>query len=203
VRLRDSDTKFRDGPLHVPSRTNGKSRLHSLTRAVTLTFLSQSSIDRPLFSSVKPLVRQPLRLHYDWTVSCPFCFHHLFGLDAMTSHSTSHVKKLLTTLRDTPADTAGASDEVLRDVYLYLMNASSSAQGNIHWFCDKADPTVIEAATFLIRLMAYRSDEVTKWKLKLHQCLSGCAMCVQGFEKVKVTSRLTYVLLCGQSIGPV
>jgi len=111
----------------------------------------------------------------------------------MSSNQSSHVKELLVTLRDNPADTITASDDVLRDIYLYLMKAVSTPSGEVHWFCGEASAVTIEAATFLIRLMAYDSEEVAKWKTKLHHCLSGCTSCVQGFQRGKVASKHTYV----------
>ncbi len=111
----------------------------------------------------------------------------------MSSSQNSHIKQLLVTLRDNPADTTRASDDVLRDIYLYLMNEVPTSSGEVHWFCDEAEAVTIEAATFLIRLMAYDSDEVAKWKEKLHHCLTGCTSCVQGLERGKVMSKHTYV----------
>lgn len=111
----------------------------------------------------------------------------------MSNNQSSHVKGLLVTLRDNPADTTRASDDVLRDIYLYLMNVVPTSSGDVHWFCDEASAVTIEAATFLIRLMAYDSEEVAKWKAKLHHCLSGCISCIQGLERGKVTSKHTYV----------
>ena len=109
---------------------------------------------------------------------------------SLTSEHHDRVKHLLTSLRDSP--TRDVSDGVLADVYLYLMNLST---GDFHWYCNKSESTVIEAANFLIRLMAYRSEEVNRWKAKLQECLRRCASCVQGFERGKVTSKNTYVVL--------
>jgi senataxin len=104
----------------------------------------------------------------------------------MPNPEAKNVKNVLANLRDNPADTTGAPDAILEQVYLYLMEVPE-----IHWFCKLADPTTVEAATFLIRLMAYESKEVSRWKSKLHQCLSACAACVQGLESAKVASQAT------------
>jgi senataxin len=104
------------------------------------------------------------------------------------------VKNVLADLRDNPADTTRASDAILQQIYLYLMKVPPNDAGEIHWFCKLAVPTTVEAATFLIRLMAYQSEEVNKWKSKLHRCLSICASCVQGLELAKVASQHTLSL---------
>lgn len=109
----------------------------------------------------------------------------------MPSPEATNVKNVLANLRDNPADTTRASDAILEKVYLYLMEVPQNDTGEIHWFCKLAEPTTVEAATFLIRLMAYQSKEVSKWKSKLHQCLSTCVSCVQGLELAKVTSQAT------------
>lgn len=109
----------------------------------------------------------------------------------MPNPEVKNVKNLLANLRDDPADTTKASDAILEQVYLYLMEMPENDAGEIHWFCKRADPTTVEAATFLIRLMAYQSKEVNKWKSKFHQCLSACASCVQGLESAKVASQAT------------
>ncbi|EIW80969.1 hypothetical protein CONPUDRAFT_104043 [Coniophora puteana RWD-64-598 SS2] len=66
------------------------------------------------------------------------------------------------------------------------------ADNVLHWFCSKADPLVVEAATFLLRLFAYDSAQVNEWKAKLKLCLGGCSECVQMLNVVKVSSRTTY-----------
>jgi senataxin len=109
----------------------------------------------------------------------------------MPNPEAKNVKNLLANLRDNPADTTSASDAILEQVYLYLMEVPQNDAGEIHWFCKLADSTTVEAATFLIRLMAYQSKEVNRWKSKLHQCLSACASCVQGLESAKVASQAT------------
>lgn len=107
----------------------------------------------------------------------------------MNNHD--HVERLLLSLRERPKD-AEISDSILQDVYLYLMNVTLS-KDDVHWFCDKAGDTTIEAATFLIRLFAYDSGEVSRWKERLHRCLSTCLPCVQGLEYRKILSRETCV----------
>ncbi|KAF9534475.1 SEN1 N terminal-domain-containing protein [Crepidotus variabilis] len=111
----------------------------------------------------------------------------------MTSSSTSHVQQLLTTLRETPADSSVATDDVLKEIYVYLMGIHPSKSGALHWFCDLSEDTTVQAATFLIRLMAYSSEQVTTWKNNLQRCLRGCAFCVHGHERAKIASRQTYL----------
>ncbi|KAJ3513039.1 hypothetical protein NLJ89_g3171 [Agrocybe chaxingu] len=107
------------------------------------------------------------------------------------SDSTSHVKKLLATFRDNPPDTSGVSDGQLQEIYLYLMNRPANSSGEVHWFCGQAGDLTNGAATFLLRLFAYSSDSVEKWKAKLHKIVSGCSSCVEGLEKAKFESRDT------------
>lgn len=107
----------------------------------------------------------------------------------MSTIRIDHVKRLLVSLRERPQD-VDISDNILQDVYLYLMN-TTLLKDEIHWFCDKADTTTIEAATFLIRLFAYDSEEVKRWKERLHKCVTFCVPCVQGLEQKKILSRQT------------
>jgi senataxin len=105
------------------------------------------------------------------------------------STSIDHVKHLLVSLRESPQELE-ISDNILQDVYLYLMNMTF-LKDEVHWFCEKADTTTIEAATFLIRLFAYDSGEVKRWKERLHKCVTTCVLCVQGLEQQKILSRQT------------
>lgn len=112
----------------------------------------------------------------------------------MNASAKKHVDKLLTTLRESPADTTAASDDVLKDVYQYLMAVPPNKAGELHWFCIEAEETTVQAATFLIRLMAYNSSQVENWKQKLQGCLRFCGACVYGQERAKLLSKETYVL---------
>ena len=107
----------------------------------------------------------------------------------MSTSNNNHVKHLLISLREKPQDVE-ISDNILQDVYLYLMN-KTFLKDEVHWFCDKADTTTIEAATFLIRLFAYDSEEVKRWKERLHKCVTSCVPCVHGLEQKKILSRQT------------
>ncbi|CAA7261403.1 unnamed protein product [Cyclocybe aegerita] len=109
------------------------------------------------------------------------------------SDSTSHVKKLLATFRDNPPDTSGVSDGQLQEIYLYLMNRPANSSGEVHWLCGQAGDLTNSAATFLLRLFAYSSDSVEKWKAKLHKIVSSCSSCVEGLEKAKFESRDTFL----------
>ncbi|KIJ64432.1 hypothetical protein HYDPIDRAFT_187805 [Hydnomerulius pinastri MD-312] len=110
-----------------------------------------------------------------------------------TTKDANKVKALLASVRDTPVNTADASDDVLGPIYGYLMKVpSNSSDKCYHWFCSSADQLTVEAATFLLRLFAYNSPNVEEWKNRLRGCLAGCCACVKSFGEVKVTSRLTY-----------
>ena len=109
----------------------------------------------------------------------------------MASSESLHVQSLLVTLRDSPIDNAGASDQVLGTVYNYLMGATKPPDDALHWYCRQATTGTVAAATFLIRLFAYNSPLVEDWKIRFHSCLSRCPECVQGLEQVKVSSRTT------------
>jgi senataxin len=100
------------------------------------------------------------------------------------------IEALLKRLRDEPAHNEDASEDVLASVYGYLM-AATPVDGSHHWFCGKAEPLRKEAASFLLRLFAYTSGKVIKWKDRVEQILSSCVGCVKGFAEVKSTSRRT------------
>jgi senataxin len=108
---------------------------------------------------------------------------------------TSNVKTLLNQLRDSPVNSEELSENVLAKIYDYLMKTTETKQ--VHWFCTKTESTIIEAATFMLRLFAYSDDnpKVSKWKGKLNECLNSCADCVLGLERAKVNSRETCVFV--------
>ena len=103
------------------------------------------------------------------------------------------VQTLLATLRDHPVNSEQLDDGILGEVYSYLMDIPSTSSGDLHWFCEKANVTTVDAATFLLRLFAYESDPVKIWKERLQQCLTCCSACVGGLEMAKVDSQTTYV----------
>jgi senataxin len=104
----------------------------------------------------------------------------------------AHVEKLLTSLRDVPVNTEGASDSFLGPIFAYLMKVTPDpSDGILHWFCDRAGQLTIDAATFLIRLFAYNSPRVDVWKENFKVCLGGCCDCVKGLEAAKVSSKTT------------
>lgn len=112
----------------------------------------------------------------------------------MTSNvELSKVKTLLASVRDAPANTEDAADDILQPIYLYLMNIPSASDSTYHWFCSRADQLTIGAATFLLRLFAYDSPKVDDWKRRLKSCLSSCCDCIKGFGEVKTSSRTTSV----------
>lgn len=108
----------------------------------------------------------------------------------MADNSQANIAKLLRLLRDTPIDNSGASETVLAQIYSYLIPTS---QPRPHWFCKRADELTINAATFLLRLFAYSSPQVDIWKSQLQSLLDSCAECVQALERIKITSRQTWV----------
>jgi len=102
------------------------------------------------------------------------------------------VSRSLEKLRREPITTDGMQDSILGPIYSLLMNTPTGDNGTPHWFCDKARPVVVEAATFLIRLYAYSDNpRVEVWKKKLAGVLQGCCGCVQGFADAKTSSRDT------------
>jgi len=111
----------------------------------------------------------------------------------MSRSVSNRVETLLATLRDEPVNSEQLDDGVLGEVYSYLMDIPSTSSGDLHWFCERADTITIDAATFLLRLFAYKSDPVDVWKRRLQQCLTCCSSCVGGLETAKVISQTTYV----------
>jgi senataxin len=106
--------------------------------------------------------------------------------------SKADVEARLASLRDKPVGSGDGGENVLFPIYSYLMAVPGDVtDGNVHWFCPKAESVTVEAATFLIRLFAYDSDNVKAWKARFEKCLAGCSRCVQGLEEVKVSSRHT------------
>lgn len=103
--------------------------------------------------------------------------------------SSSDVHKLLEDLRDVPVDTEHISAVVLQKVYQYLMEVPSGSDNVLHWFCPRATPDTVEAASFLIRMFAY--DRVDEWRKRFYSCMSGCSECVKGLQRAKVTSKKT------------
>jgi len=61
------------------------------------------------------------------------------------------VRKTIKQLRDVPANTTGAGQDVLLLISDYLVELSPKDEP-VHWFCRKADQLTIDCATFLLRL---------------------------------------------------
>ncbi|KAL4081054.1 SEN1 N terminal-domain-containing protein [Scleroderma citrinum] len=112
----------------------------------------------------------------------------------MTSgDDVENVKGILASVRDTPVNTEGGTDEVLQPIHSYLMRVPPDTSDKCyHWFCSRADQVTVDAATFLLRLFAYNSAHVDKWKARLQSCLAKCGTCVKVLGEVKATSRSTY-----------
>jgi senataxin len=100
------------------------------------------------------------------------------------------VKKTIKQLRDVPANTTGAGQDVLLLISDYLVEVSPK-EGPVHWFCRKADQLTIDCATFLLRLHAYDSSSIQMWRNLLTRCLRGCRDCVRGLGEAKITSKHT------------
>ncbi|KAF9485837.1 hypothetical protein BDN70DRAFT_870734 [Pholiota conissans] len=104
----------------------------------------------------------------------------------------TNIPLLLQALHDVPATTDDAPNPMLVAIYTYLTTQDPNLPGDIHWFCDKADPIIKEAAAFLLRLHAYNSARVIEWKTILQKCISRCAPCAQGLEIGKAAWKSTY-----------
>ncbi|THV05327.1 hypothetical protein K435DRAFT_774010 [Dendrothele bispora CBS 962.96] len=119
-----------------------------------------------------------------------------------SSSASTRLKSQLEKLRDFPVDSEQLSNDVLGEIYDYLIKICESNPKSIHWFCDKAENTTVEAATFLLRLFAYSDAnvKVLKWKSVYDDCLNGCAGCALGLERVKISSKDTYFGAFGDSV---
>ncbi|KAI0785263.1 SEN1 N terminal-domain-containing protein [Abortiporus biennis] len=106
--------------------------------------------------------------------------------------NVEEVRAKLASLRDTPAGTQDTSEAILALLYKFLIKNDTVDEKTTHWFCSKADPLIVEAATFLIRLHAYNSKRVLVWRDHLKDCLTNCPDCVRGLQEAKVSSRYTY-----------
>lgn len=107
------------------------------------------------------------------------------------SSNLAHVQAKLAQLRDSPAGTSDADDSVLALVFQFLIPDENAKATNVHWFCPRAEQTIVEAATFLLRLHAYNSARVKVWTRYLRSCLATCPECVRGLQEAKVSSRHT------------
>ncbi|KAK0487479.1 SEN1 N terminal-domain-containing protein [Armillaria novae-zelandiae] len=113
--------------------------------------------------------------------------------------SATQVQNILDKLRDSPVDSDNLANDVLAQVYNYLMGVSKDRE-DIHWFCGRATTTTVAAATFLIRLFAYTSSLVLTWKERLSACVMKCADCACGLERAKYSSRTTYLAAFSEEI---
>lgn len=106
------------------------------------------------------------------------------------------MSRMLKDLKREPINTQGSQDALLAPIYTLLMSAPLNEDGNLHWFCEKARPVVVEASIFLLRLHAYSNNvRVEAWKTKMSGVLHACCGCVQGYMDAKVSSRDTCVVL--------
>ena len=109
---------------------------------------------------------------------------------ATSTDATENVRSKLEHFRDHPPGSQDVSDADLGLLVAFLFQDISSDAAP-HWFCSKADSVIVEAATFLLRLHAYQSPRVEKWRTQIRRCVSSCAKCVQKFQEAKTTSRHT------------
>jgi senataxin len=103
-------------------------------------------------------------------------------------------KLKLQQFRDHPPGSADVSDADLTLLVTVLIQDDVSKDDIPHWFCSKAHPVAVDAATFLFRLHAYQSPRVEKWRTQLRRCITNCAKCVQQFQEAKTTARHTQVI---------
>ena len=113
-------------------------------------------------------------------------------VDAPDISNVQAVTKTIRQLRDVPANTTSAGQDILQLISDYLVDVGPK-EGPVHWFCPEATQLTIDCATFLLRLHAYESTSIQTWRRLLTRCLRGCCDCVRGLAEVKVTSRHTYV----------
>lgn len=114
----------------------------------------------------------------------------------VSSNDVEQVKALLIKLRDEPVDSEGVSEALINKLYTYLMNVpASKTDGVPHWYCNRAEEVTIMAATFLLRLFAYDSPRVDKWKFMLREILATCPNCIRGLQVAKLNSKETCVNL--------
>lgn len=106
--------------------------------------------------------------------------------------SQKQLQELLDGLRDRPVNSEECSEATLKTIYDYIVSRPLNRSDKLlHWFCDRAGPTTIAAASFSLRLFAYSSGEVAIWKNTFRKCVSKCPDCVRGLEVAKVESRKT------------
>lgn len=102
--------------------------------------------------------------------------------------SKRDMEQRLQKYREEPIAGGGSQDEALAPVFAYLIGDETRPHPPDHWFCAKADPVDREAATFLLRLLAYRNPKVDLWKASLIKCLRACCACVKGLDDAKRAS---------------
>lgn len=97
-------------------------------------------------------------------------------------------------LRDKAAGIEELPEALLHAILDFVMRAPKIGSEH-HWFCAKAPPLLVEAATFILRLFAYReSTDVERMRERLSFVLDGCCDCVHVFQNAKWSSRLTCVV---------
>jgi hypothetical protein len=110
---------------------------------------------------------------------------------------STQVETLLERLRKEPVGSEGSTDQIMKVVFDYLINVPEDPLGGTyHWFCQRADNVTQEAAAFLIRLFAYDSQRVDKWKACMKKIIFSCCDCVRALQEVKRTSQQTCVYHC-------
>ena len=103
------------------------------------------------------------------------------------------ISRILEKLKKEPVGVGPDGEPYMLLVFKLLMSVIPGQDGILHWFCQKTRPVVIEAATFLLRLHAFKSDSVNIWRGKLTGVLHGCCDCIEGYAEAKSCSKETYV----------
>jgi len=109
--------------------------------------------------------------------------------DAVSSTQEMEVSKLLEELRNNPIGTNDPNLNQHMSTCLEYLNSTQPPLNSSelpHWFCSKTRPVAVEAATFLLRLLAYSKAE--EWKQTLLKVIRNCADCVAGLEAAKFRS---------------
>ena len=83
-----------------------------------------------------------------------------------TALSNGHddLKARLIELRDSPVEDPDSN--LMLNAFNWAMGRPQQPDG-LHWFCHRADETLVMASTFLMRIFAYESTKKVQWLQKL------------------------------------
>ncbi|KAI0031389.1 SEN1 N terminal-domain-containing protein [Vararia minispora EC-137] len=99
-------------------------------------------------------------------------------------------KDALIGLRDFPVE--DPDPKLMVKLFDWTMGLPTTAD-RLHWYCHRADETLVMAATYLIRLFAYDGSKKVQWLERLEIILRGCCDCVRGLQAAKWNARQTYL----------